>query len=278
MRRALILAFVALFCAAAAEAEPAEQMTLQYAGYLHGFPIMQVEIVATFSPHGYQVHLTYHTTGLFKLLYPGRETDYVSGQWTADGAAPTRYAASADWRGEQGRVLIDYTYGRPQVMQLWPPTTKTRDPVPATLQTGTKDWLSAVAQLLRKVQGVGTCDASARTYDGRRLSEIDARTAGTTTLAATSRSMFAGPALRCDFTGQMLAGFLRGQARPQPLHGTAWFGSALSGLPPIPVRMFFETGWLGDVTMYLTGAQVQAGTATGRGSIAAIQHARGDAN
>lgn len=278
MKRVMLLAFVALSSTAAAENEPAARLTLHYAGYLHGLPIMEMEAVASFSPHVYQLHLNYHTTGLFRFLYPGQETENVSGQWTADGTEPIRYAASGDWRGERGRVLIDYVNGRPLVMQLWPPTSTRRDPVPVALQTGTKDWLSAITQLLWQVQGAGSCDASARFYDGRRLSEVVARTAGTTTLAATDRSMFAGPALRCDFTEHTLAGFPRGRAMPRPLHGTAWFASALPGLPPLPVRIYFETGWLGDVTLYLTVAQAPAGTAARRGPTAAIQRPRGIAN
>jgi hypothetical protein len=39
----------------------------------------------------------------------------------------------------------------------------------------------------------------------------------------------------------------------KPLHGSAWLAQVVAGVPPLPVRMAFETRWFGDATMYLTG-------------------------
>ena len=131
------------------------------------------------------------------------------------------------------------------------------EPVAPALQIGTEDTLSAMAQLCGGWIAVD-CDTSARTFDGRRLSEIDARTVGMETVAATRRSIFAGPALRCDFEGRMLAGFLLADNRAEmqrPLHGSAWF-AAIEGSPPLPVRLQFETRWFGIVTMLLTAATI----------------------
>ncbi|MGH7153830.1 MAG: hypothetical protein ACREF3_07850, partial [Acetobacteraceae bacterium] len=96
----------------------------------------------------------------------------------------------------------------------------------------------------------------------RRLTRIDVRTAGIATLDTTIRSVFAGRALRCDFTQQMLAGFLRDNdsaAAHRPDHGSVWIAPAFPGSPPVPVRLAFATRWFGDVTLYLTGAQLSPG-------------------
>ncbi|MBN8905448.1 MAG: DUF3108 domain-containing protein, partial [Rhodospirillales bacterium] len=107
----------------------------------------------------------------------------------------------------------------------------------------------------------GRCEATVHTYDGRRATEVSARTDGPEVLAPSSRSSYAGSALRCSFRGELVAGFrLAGDraADRKPLHGVAWLAQVAPNTPPIPVRMSFETRWFGDVTMYLTGVTLGA--------------------
>lgn len=55
----------------------------------------------------------------------------------------------------------------------------------------------------------------------------------------------------------MVAGFRLGDDHARdsrPLRGSAWLAPVVSGGPPLPVRMSFETRWFGDATMYLTAA------------------------
>jgi hypothetical protein len=92
-------------------------------------------------------------------------------------------------------------------------------------------------------------------FDGRRLSEIAATDAGQEMLEPTRRSSFSGPATRCDFEGRLLAGFMLDDDRARaarPQTGSAWMARLLPNAPPLPVRMTFQTRWLGHVTMYLT--------------------------
>ena len=240
---------------AAAAAEPPPTVNLHYQAFAHGLAILAMDVSVTLAPSGYQVTLSYHTTGLAGFLYPGHQADAVGGTWDGDRAAPRQYTGAGVWRGVTRRIDIAYHDERPQILMLLPPITEEREPVSPALQAGTEDTLSTLAQLVRRVETTGSCDTSARTFDGRRLSQIDARTVGIESVQATQRSMFAGPALRCDFTGHMLAGFeLHDRATDQrPMHGSAWFAS-IGGAPAVPVRMRFETRWFGDVTMFLTDA------------------------
>ena len=94
------------------------------------------------------------------------------------------------------------------------------------------------------------------TFDGRRLSSLEAHTVGEEVLPKTDRSSFEGPALRCDFEGRQLGGFVHDDdlnVLRRPQHGSAWFASLAPGAPPVPVRITFSTRILGAATMYLTG-------------------------
>jgi hypothetical protein len=128
------------------------------------------------------------------------------------------------------------------------------------------DTLSALAQLIRNVELTKSCDTTVHTYDGRRVLEIVATTGGEQTLEPTSRSTYSGPALRCDFEGHEVAGFLIGQDDPEhrrPLHGSAWLVPLLPNTAPLPARIAFQTRWFGPATMYLTSVTQDTAQADG---------------
>ncbi len=126
--------------------------------------------------------------------------------------------------------------------------------MPVALWANTVDNLSAMAALLHDVATIGRCDGSRRVFDGRRLSRIAAGTVGVEALPETDRSVFHGPALRCDFSGTLLAGFKYEDNRARaarPQRGVAWFAPLRPGGPPVPVRVRFATPFFGDATLYL---------------------------
>jgi hypothetical protein len=262
MRRWTLLVFTILGCAAPAAADPAPiAYNLHYQAVSLGFTIVQMDVSVRIFPRTYAVALSYHTTGLARFFHPGRESDKVIGVWEGDRAAPERYLASGEWHGRPRRLDIAYHEGQPEILELSPPNTDERQPVPPALQRGTEDTLSALAQLLRTVERSGSCNTAARIFDGRRLSEIDASTVGVESLRRSPGAIFAGTALRCDFVGRMLAGFLLDRPHTTPgraRHGSAWFASLQPGGPALPVRMQFGTDWFGEVTIVLTGATPQA--------------------
>lgn len=212
--------------------------------------------------------LRYHTTGVAGVFVRGHQFDVVSGNWHALRAQPFRFVGEGSWRGIDRQTEIDYQDGKPVLRQLIPPNNFEREPVPDGLQANTVDTLSALAELVRVVDATGRCEAAVRTYDGRRAVDIEAHTVGEEMLESTSRSSFAGRALRCDFSGRMLAGFLFGDDREResrPMHGSAWLGPIIAGGPRLPVRMTFETRWFGDATMYLTEVRSGSGVKVARG-------------
>ena len=227
-----------------------------YDTYAAGIHVATVDTGFSFGPWNYQMNMAWHTTGMVGLLFRGHQFDHVNGSWHGTDAAPSEFVGQGEWRGQQRLAEIGYQRGMPVIHQLEPPNVKEREQVPDSLQFDTIDTLSALAQLLHIVAETGRCDTMAHTYDGRRAVEIEAHTVGEETLEATNRSSFSGKALRCGFSGRLLAGFKFDDDRTRdskPMHGSAWLAPVVAGGPPLPVRMAFETRWFGDAVMYLTG-------------------------
>ncbi len=238
-------------------AQPATELHAGYETYAVGVPVAQMQTSFGLGPTDYRIALAFHTTGLIGALFGGHQTSNVVGRWEGDRPQPLHFTGDGVWRGQARQIAIDYQGGEPLVRKLVPAQDAEREPVPAELQARSIDTLSAVALLMRRVAKTGRCDIEARTFDGRRAVDVAAHTVGPEPLEPSSRTTFAGTALRCDFEGRMLAGFLREgdqSALRKPQHGSAWFASVVPGAPPIPVRISFDTRWFGPATMYLTGA------------------------
>ena len=261
-RALVILTFLS---PAAAFAQAPVSMHARYETYAAGVHVAEVETGFTFGPRDYRMGLAYRTTGMAGLVFGGHQFDTVQGSWNGARATPSRFRGQGAWRGMAGVVDIEYRQSKPVIRQLIPAIADEREPVPESLQANSIDILSALAMLIHAVATTGRCETEARTFDGRRALEIEAHTAGSEHLASSSRSTFQGSALRCDFSGRMLAGFKFDGDRVRdgkPMHGSAWLAAAVPGGPLLPVRMAFETRWFGAAVMYLTeigqGSDIQA--------------------
>lgn len=237
-----------------APAQELPELRATYEMYAAGFHVAEVEATFAIGPRRYDVQLAYHTTGVVGFFHRGHQTSVVMGTWRGDLPQPEEYSGTGVWDGVNRTTDILYRDGVPSVQRLEPPQDQEREPVPLALQQNTVDTLSALALLIRRVQDTGRCDTAVHTYDGRRASEISARTVGEEILPLADGSSYTGRALHCDFTGQMLAGFRHddGPSERRPLHGSAWLAPVQPHAPPLPVRMTFETRWFGDANMYLT--------------------------
>jgi hypothetical protein len=262
--RCLLMALVVTLAAGpAARAAEDSRLTLAYTIYAAGLKVVQIDVRSDLNATGYGLALGFRTAGLYGAFFPGEIVTDVQGLWHDEGAAPLHLASHGIWRGAPYEALIDYLDDRPLVRRLEPPNAKERAPVPEARQAHTIDTLSALAVLVHRVARTGRCDGGATTYDGRRLTEISATTVGMEVLEPTGRSSFAGSALRCDFTGRQLDGFMFDedpQTAGRPKHGSAWLAPVAPGGPAMPVRLRFETTWFGDATMYLDAAETDSAT------------------
>ena len=229
-------------------------VAVAYVAYAAALPVLRLHASYAIGQAAYEVKLTFDTAGVFGIVLHAHVDSTATGLLADGRARPSRYYAVGDMRGRPHVTQIDYAAGVPRVVQLAPPLKDDNEPVPEALQLGTIDSLSAMAELVDSVARTGRCDGTQRTFDGRRLSELSARTVGEETLAPTGRSTFSGRALRCDLEGRQVAGFAKDADRDsaaRPLHGSAWFASLAPGTPAVPVRISFETRFFGAATAYL---------------------------
>ncbi len=252
LRHALL---AAVLLSPAAKAEP-DVPRLNYATYIGGLDALDLDASIAISPERYRLQVSYRLTGLVGAIVHGQGDSIVDGRFQDNTPVPRELFSAGQFRGRPYVMRVDWQEGRPVIMQQDPPDRIEREPVPLEQQLHTIDALSALAALLRQVAATGRCDGALHTFDGRRLSEFQAHTVGQESLPETSRSTFTGTALRCDFQGRQLGGFAVGEdqdRRGRIQHGSAWFAALAPGQPPVPVRIAFHAGGLGDATMYLTG-------------------------
>jgi hypothetical protein len=260
---AALLLLISLPCAgpaaaqsAAAPAAAGATVHMSYTGTALGMDVMKLRAAVSMDGAGYRIATAFNTTGLLSVFVRGEQHSTVWGAWRGGQPAPQRFWSWGYLRGTPRETLIDYDKGRPVVRTLTPPVAGEREEVPEQARGDTIDTLSAIAFLVRRVADTGACDGGARVFDGRRLTQISARTVGQVVPGGGEAGTYAGETLRCDFTGRELAGFMLDDSSWQhrPHDGTAWLGRAVRGGPPVPVRLRFDTRWVGEVTLVLTDA------------------------
>jgi hypothetical protein len=253
---ATLLVLLAAVVMPAAAADRGEEHA-SYNVFAAGLHVAVVDAGFDLAPASYRMQLAYHTTGLVGFFFRGHQINTVQGTWDAELPKPEEFFGDGYWRGIHRITRIDFSHGEPEVRELVPPNETERQPVPSDLRANTIDTLSALAELIRRVGATTRCDTTVHTYDGRRVTEVTARTVRMEIIPPSDRSAYSGPALRCDFEGRMLAGFLLNSNRAtdeRPLHGTAWLAQVIPAMPPLPVRMAFQTRWFGEATMFLEHA------------------------
>jgi hypothetical protein len=238
----------------AASAQPVRAV---YEVYAAGMTILQVEAVFDISASGYRVETRLRTQGVAAGFVPGEQTSRASGAWAGAAPRPETFHSQGIWRGRARRITLGWESGDPVVRSLEPPDEEEREPVPVEARRGTMDALSAVALLSRTVARSGHCEGQAPVFDGRRRSVFLSRTVQRE-LIRPWRAAWHGQALRCEFEGRQIAGFLRDQSRDRaaaPQRGTAWIAAPYPGAPPIPVRIEMASRWFGTATAVLLRAE-----------------------
>ncbi len=228
---------------------------MQFDGYAHGLIALKMAGDLTLDKASYSGRLALHTAGMVNWFSHMDSDSTVRGRFSAAGVEPAQFDSTGTTRGAARAMDIVYRAGVPHIVQQEPPIDDKRTPVPPADSAGTIDTLSAIALLVHQVADRGTCDGAVRLFDGRRVTALTAHTAGYETISLSGQTRFNGRALRCDFDGVRIAGFVTtddmAQQR-QMRHGSAWLAPLVPGAPPVPVKVVFDNKVLGQVTLYLT--------------------------
>jgi len=233
-----------------------------YAAYVGGMQVLALEGEIALAGGRYRIETSQRTAGLLSFFLSGGNTLRAEGVALAEDATPftvrpERFLNEGVWRGRRRSVAIEFRPGDPLV-RAEPPNGSEREPVPAALQRGTLDTLSAMLFLLRQVAAERGCTGAAPVFDGRRRVDFSVRGEGLETLPPSHYGSYHGPALRCRYEGRQIAGFQTNQAREEaekPQQGVMWLAPPLPGAPPIPVRVEVESGWLGTAYIHLQRAE-----------------------
>lgn len=250
----MVRLLVLLACLLAAPAQAAETFNAVYQAYVAGLNAVELRSSFTFDPRGYKITLASRTRGMTSMIWNGQQVNEAQGVWQAQGIRPRDFRIDGLWRGNVRRAHIAFLDDGPVIRDLEPPE-RGRVPVAEPDRRGTLDPLSVLAALSRLVTEKGTCDGSARVYDGRKLELTAARTVGWEMLPASSSTVFSGRALRCDVELKLIGGFLKGTdsaAQEQPRRGSVWIAPPAPGAPQLPVMFKLNVNWLGEATVFLT--------------------------
>ncbi|QYU66651.1 DUF3108 domain-containing protein [Leptolyngbya sp. 15MV] len=131
-------------------AAPAQSLRATYEVHAAGMVILELDARFDLAPGGYGVETRLRTRGIAATFVSGQQTSRVEGGWNGASALPARYVSEGVWRGNARRIALDWQDRAPRVLDLTPPETEEREPVPEAMKRGTTDVLSALATLVRR--------------------------------------------------------------------------------------------------------------------------------
>ncbi|MGG5818446.1 DUF3108 domain-containing protein [Falsiroseomonas sp. HW251] len=249
--RALIAALLLLPGPALAEA-----MRATYEVQAAGMVVMELEAEIETSGDRYRVETRLRTRGLATLVASGEQVTRADGAFAGGAARPSGFTSEGVWRGRMRRIALAWQGLVPRVVELTPPETDEREPIPEPLRHGTMDVLSFALTVGRQA-AQGGCGTEASVYDGRRLTAYRA--------SGTSRDRippwggaWQGEAMRCEVVGRIVGGFRHDMDRvraAEPQRATAWMAAPYAGAPVVPVRMDIPTRWFGTANAVLLKAE-----------------------
>jgi hypothetical protein len=195
----------------------------------------------------YMIETRTRARGLATLFFRGEQVSRSEGTWRGPIPTPRVHRSSGNWRGSARRTVIEYgPGGMPRVVILEPVQDLERTPIPPEALAGTMDALSAMLQLSRQVRETGRCEARARIFDGRRLTDLDLTTDPV-------RQPEGGGQPSCVIESRMIAGVpVERPEDARPMRSVVHFGPPVQpDAPMLPVRIELASRWWGTIQVAL---------------------------
>lgn len=239
--------------APAPDAQVSEGRTrLHYTLWSHWMPVLEITTDYQLDASRYNVSMQAKAGGLISLFMKMNIHSSAQGRIAGGVFSPVRYESHGYSRGADRSVTLDYPGGAPRVVELTP-AEPDREPVTPEQRRNGTDILSAMMKVLSQVSRTGRCDGSLEIFDGIRLTRFDLQTAGTEVPKGVRRE-WRQPAMRCNFMGSQVAGFIKGHTSTtlKERHGGAIWFETLPGYGPVVVRAEMEHPKIGKATAFLS--------------------------
>jgi len=241
MLRGLTLALILLSAPASAE-----RWRAAYAITAAGITIMEADVTFRLGEDGgpYSIETRLRARGLAAFVLRGESLARSEGLWRGSLPRPWLHESGGNWRGTPRRTRLDYgADGNPRITTLMPSQDMERAPLADGMLDGTVDSLSALVGLIGQVRRTARCEARARSFDGRRVTQFEVTT--DPIVHASDRGL-----LRCLVESRPLAGYALDRPvaeATRPTQSVLVFGVALPGAPAIPVRIEVASRWWGTI-------------------------------
>jgi hypothetical protein len=262
--RVLIIGYLmALTCAAPAAAEESSAATpnrvqLDYVIYFGGFRVVQLAIDLGMGSSAYDVTARANTVGMADWLARWTSVARTEGAVTGLRLVPDQHRVQGELRGKRRSVLMSFKDGNVTAVDVTPAAREDygRDEVPPEKRAGSLDPATALLTAVRWIAERHSCAERVPVFDGRRRYDVVSVDRGIETLAANDYNSFSGPAFRCDFTIEPIAGyeqrFADEEMRKRRFRtGRAWAAELLPGQPVVPVRIELD-GEMARALIHLT--------------------------
>ncbi len=236
---------------------------LHYKVYVGGFHVVDLDIDMGLRPERYRFEARLKTVGMVGSMLPWSMKAHSKGAFEAGRVVPAAAGQSNNWKGSERFIEMRFAGGLPSVEKIQPlPKADDRDAVPDELRQGALDLASAILAIVTRMEGGTPCDATIPVFDGRRRFDLVVTPNGADKVRANRYSPYEGPVESCEVALDRKAGFKRRDEDSwQGAGSTAevWMGRAFPELPPVPVRLTFDTRF-GTLIAHLNHASYRSGT------------------
>lgn len=230
-----------------------QPVKLVYDIYNKGLHVISVNANYVLTPTTYKVNAHFFSAGLGSLVFTLDSDAVVDGVFKNGQGLPGVYQSTGKDKNGDFKLVMNSHYGlKTDIMTLDPARGNDRDALTADQQTNSLDMLSAMADLMHRVNTTGKCDAQFNLLDGLRSFTFRSQTAaGESDIPSNWGSPYQGKALLCQVVAQQVGGFKTHSrhrallAQPQP--GYIWF-QKVADIGYLPVRFDFKNPKMGMVT------------------------------
>ena len=220
-------------------------LAVEYEAFVAGFPALTFDFQLELDKSSYRVTGGVRTNGLADVLMHYRMRTESDGRVLGLALLPSLHETRSDghWRLRTTHLVFA---GAEVQVEVTPPV---EHPLAPEIVAGSLDPLTAVLSAAREIGAQGRCDQRVKVFDGRRRFDLEFTDGGEQKIER-GFGIFEGTARYCIVHLHKVNGF-ENENKKRGTPADAWFAAVAEAMPPIPVRVDFNSqfGW---ASIYLT--------------------------